>query len=323
METTDSIGFLRYEGKLVEGGLLDAKSAARALNGFDSSLRHFVSVQRPLLATLDLPIPVKIDEGSWMASIPEAIGIWILSQLAIGSSSYSKTAGQKLAENDFKDAGLKDAFKGALKSIQWLFRLGIHLGHLDIKKVTEGLKWDEDSVGIPNAKGEFLNIPKSELKQLAECPPHLLADVASVIEVERSLVIGVKENGKIETVRVEDRERYIFYTPSSRTEVLFPELTHGLDVVLDGVVTRGNKGSNNLGFFYKGHVLNCKPSSGTIVRFKRHLFLQCQITGKITRADKKGNPTELRPQIVFSDLNILSETEQPELPLDLDDEEGG
>jgi hypothetical protein len=57
METVDSIGFLRYEGKMVEGGLLDAKSAARALNGFDFSLRYFISVQRPALADIDLPIP--------------------------------------------------------------------------------------------------------------------------------------------------------------------------------------------------------------------------------------------------------------------------
>jgi hypothetical protein len=320
METADSIGFLRYEGKLVEGGLLDAKSAARALNGFDSSIRYFVSVQRPLLATMDLPIPVKIEEGSWESHIPEAIGIWILAQLAIGSAAYSKTAGQKLAENDFKDASLKDAFKTGLKSVQWLFRIGLHLGHLDLKKVTEGVKWEEDSVGVPNTKGEVLDIPISELKQLAACPPHLLADIASVIEVDRSLVIGVNENGKVETVRVEERERHIFYTPRDTNEVLFPELTHGLPIELEGVVTRGNKGSNNIGFFYNGHVLNCKPVSGTIVRFKRNLFLLCQITGTITRADKKGNPTELRPQIIFADLKILSEADQPELPLDLDDQ---
>lgn len=77
MDIVDSIGFLRYEGKMVEAGLLDAKAAARALNGFDASLRYFISVQRPALADIDLPIPVKIEEGSWEAHIPDTIYGWI------------------------------------------------------------------------------------------------------------------------------------------------------------------------------------------------------------------------------------------------------
>jgi hypothetical protein len=322
MDDVDSIGFLRYEGKLVEGGLLEAKSAARALNGFDSSLRYFISVQRPALAEIDLPIPVKIEEGSWEAHIPTTILGWISSAAAIGGAAYLAKAAQKLAENDFKEVGLKDIIKGAIKSVQWLVRTGLHLGHLEVKRITEGLKWDQEFVGIPNAKGELLQVPISEIKKLAACPTHLLADIASVIELERSLVIGVNENGKIETVRIDEKKRHIFYTPSDDSEVLFPELIHGMNVELDGLVTRGNGRANTIGFLYQKHVLTCEPEQGNIIRFKKHLFLECKIIGMVSRDDAKGHPKESRPRIIFRDLIIISDQEQSELPLGSDDDEG-
>lgn len=144
-----------------------------------------------------------------------------------------------------------------------------------------------------------------------------------MIEVERSLVIGVRAGGKIETVRVDERTRHIFYTPSDDSEVLFPELTHGLSVELEGWVTRGNGRSNTIGFLFQKHVLTCEPAEGNIVRFKKHLFLECKIIGTITRADAKGNPKEARPRIIFRDLITISDNEQTELPLGTDDPEGG
>ena len=71
--------------------------------------------------------------------------------------------------------------------------------------------------------------------------------------------------------------------------------------------------TNTIGFWYKEHVLTCIPKSGSIVRFKKHLFLQCQIIGEITRLDKNGKPTEFRPKIFIEDLTILSDKEQPGL----------
>jgi hypothetical protein len=68
----DLIGFLKYEGKLVEDGILDAKSAAKALFGFDHALRYFITQAHPDLATIQFPIPVQIQRGSWLAVIPSS-----------------------------------------------------------------------------------------------------------------------------------------------------------------------------------------------------------------------------------------------------------
>ncbi len=54
------IGYLKYEGKLVEEGLLDARKAAQALLGFDEAIRFFVGQQSPLLRDLDFELPVRL-----------------------------------------------------------------------------------------------------------------------------------------------------------------------------------------------------------------------------------------------------------------------
>jgi len=87
-------------------------------------------------------------------------------------------------------------------------------------------------------------------------------------------------------------------------EILFPEFQHGQRISLEGVVTRGNEMTNTIGFQYSGHILTCRPRRGSIVRFKRHLFLRCLIIGKISRLDEHGGTTNPRPQIVFDDLQI-------------------
>jgi hypothetical protein len=164
------IGCFRYEGKLVEEGLIEARTASRALSGIDTALHYFLAQEEPLLGTFDLPLPVQIRKGSWET--------WI---------------------------------------------------------------------------------------------PHTIQDT---------------------------------------DEILFPELTHGLPVSLDGIVTCGNEMSNTIGFWYKNHVLTCFPTSRNIVRFKKHLFLKCRIHGEITRLDKNGRPLEKRPKIRFERLETLSNEEQ-------------
>ena len=324
MASTDCIGYLKYQGKIVEDGVLDARSAARALNGLDSALRYFIAQERPDLAAIEFPVPVRIQKGSWEAIIPKTLGDWIVTAAGIAATKYLASAAGKLAEKDFKDVGIRDVFKKALQGIQWLIRIGKHVGHLEVKNVTAGLKWDREGlVGLPNLKGEIIYVPQDEWKRLASCPVKLLSDLASVIEFERSLVIGVEEDGKMKTVEVSQRERYIFFESEDDTEVLFPDLKHGMSVELDGTVTRGNEMSNTIGFLYEQHILTCIPHMGNIVRFKKHLFLPCKISGVISRLDKKGSPTETRPKIVFSDLMILSDKAQPGLPfIGLDDEEG-
>jgi hypothetical protein len=57
---TSSLGFLKYEGNLVQEGYLDARTSARALVGFDKALRYLVARQRTELAGVDFEIPVRI-----------------------------------------------------------------------------------------------------------------------------------------------------------------------------------------------------------------------------------------------------------------------
>ena len=58
------------------------------------------------------------------------------------------------------------------------------------------------------------------------------------------------------------------------------------------------------------------------MRHKRRLFLTCRLLGEVTRLDKHGKPTELRPKIIFDKLAALSDKEQMALPLEgIEDDE--
>lgn len=307
-EDKDSIGYLKYDGKLVDEGILDARAAARALHGFDHSLRYFISQDRPDLAALEFPIPVKIERGSWWAGIPQSAETWIIAALGVAGTAYLTKAASKMAERDFAEIGLKDLFKKALKSVQWMIKIGKHLGTLAHKRLT-GLHWSEDNqiVSIPNGKGEFLDVPRAEFERFLECPSSILSDMASVIELERQLTVGVNEQGEVVEVTVTRSERAIFFAEEGETgEILFPELMHGQYIELDGIVTRGNERTNSLGFLYKEHVLTCYPRQGSIVRFKPHLFLECRIVGVITRKNAETDElTESRPKIIFDELLLI------------------
>jgi len=321
MASNDIIGFLKYEGTLVDEGILDAKSAARALNGFQSAIQYFLVEERSDLATIEIPIPVKIQKGSWEALIPTSIETWILTMAGVAATTYFTTAAKKMAENDFKEIGVKQFIQRSLRSIQWLIKLGKHLGNLEFKNLT-GLKWERTGyVGVPNEKGEILYLPEKCYKQFIACPLALLSEISSVIEVERKLVVGVSDGEETTEVTITHSEKHIFYVNEDEKIILFPELTHGLRIELEGVVTRGNEMANTVGFLYNNHILTCIPSTGSIVRFKKNLFLKCKIIGQITRSDKNQEPNEPRPKILFDDLIILDGDEQMGLDLKGLDEE--
>ena len=306
-QNTKYIGYIKYTGKLVEGGLLDAKKSAQALLGFDEIVRHFVLKEEPLLKDIEFEIPVRIGRGSWEALIPETIGQWILAAGGIGVTAYLTAAAAEMAKKDFKNIGFKDVFRVAIKSAQWMIRIAIHLGAISKKKFLN-IKWrnNNQEIGIPNEKGEYLYVPKKYLDLFNGLPGNLFSKNAFLIEEERSLAIGVYEGEKKDEVAVTFAEKNIFYM-GEEEEVLFPELEHGQSVILEGIVTRGNKTSNTLGFEYKGHILNCIPVEGSVVRFKEALFLSAKITGKIDRSDKFGNPTEKKPRIIFSEIVSIEE----------------
>jgi len=301
---------------MVAGGILDARSAANALHGIDSSLHYFIALENAELGALDIPLPVKIQEGSWEALIPDDILGWIKAIGGIAGivgTTYLSAAAAQLAQNDFKDVTTKQILQKALKSIQNLISIGTHLGNLKFRNIT-GPTWDKEGmIGIRNAKGEILYIPIHEFRKIESCPENILSKMASVVEEERTLVVGIRVGGLVNEVALTRKDRHIFYTDENDTEEpLFPDLTHGKRVALKGTVTRENGRANTLGFLYENHVLTCIPANGQIIPYKKHLFLHCLIKGTISRLDEKGRPIATRPKVIFDDLEILSDKEQLE-----------
>ncbi len=309
-----SIGYIKYKGKLVEEGVFGARASAKALLGFDESLRFFATQQMPQLSTAKYDIPVKIHKGSWELQLPETIGQWLVATAGVSITTYVGTAAKKMADNDFKDIGLKTIFKSSLKAIQWVIKIGQHLGSLDKKKF-EDVKFRDDNkeIGIPNDKGEYLFIPKKYLDFYASSNKKILSELAELIEAERELSVGIFENGQLSEETVTIKDKYIFYIDAEEDDTLFPELYHGLKVELEGYTTRGNQKSNNLGFQYEGHILSCYRVTGNISQFKHCLFLKCKIHGTISRQDKEGQITESRPKIIFSHLEPISNERHPDL----------
>lgn len=312
MEDEKYIGYIKYEGKLVEEGLMDARKQAQVLLGFDSALRYFIGKRAPDFRNLDFEIPVRVRKGSWEALIPETVGGWIQAGLGVVATAYFTKAAQKMAENDFADFGITDLFKHAITAIQWFARIGKHMGDVAIRSF-DNVQFLEGNalVGIPNANGEYLYVPKHMLDLYKSCNPKILEKLAENIEEGRELKIGTIVNGEPEEVAIRVEEKGIFCEEESELEedVLFPELVHGDDVVLEGEVTRENKMSNSMGFKYEEHILTAYPESGSIVRYKPLLFLKCRLYGTVSRLDEKGRIASRRPKLYFSHLEPLESDE--------------
>jgi hypothetical protein len=311
------IGYLKYDGAQVADGIIDARAASIALEGFDSSLRYFLEREDRNIAGQSLPIPVRIDRGSWIAFIPENPGAWLLAALGAGAVIYASTAAKKLAEHDFKDVGLTTLFRKSLTALQWCIRIGKHIGDFTLRKLP-GVTWENNNteVQLPNIRGEILVVPREYFQLFLSTPRNLLKGIARVVDVERGMKLGrKKENGEVDEVEITQSEKYIFVLEDETdSDVLFPELKHGERVTLDGLVTKGNEKENSIGFEYQEHVLTCYPRDGSIVRFKPHLFLHCRIHGEIDRSTEHGDVNANRPKIIFDTLRILN-PDQPELGL--------
>ncbi len=144
MDEEKYIGYLKYSGKLVEEGLLDAKKSAQALIGFDGAIRFFVDQQAPHLTQVDYELPVRVRQGPWEILIPKTIAQWIMAGGGIVITKYLSTAAKKMAEKDFDDVGIKDIFSKALKAIQWVIKIGKHIGNTTKKKF-ESVKFRNDN----------------------------------------------------------------------------------------------------------------------------------------------------------------------------------
>lgn len=311
MDVKEYIGYVKYEGSLVDEGLMDARKAAQALVGFDEIVKFYAGRQSKQLRDMDYDLPVLIKKGTWSIQILENLALWSAAGAGIVGTTYLATAAKKMAEKDFDDFGLKDLFRKAFEAAQWTIRIGKHLKDLTKKKFEKVKFADNNSkIGIPNEEGEYLYVPKFFFDLYIDTNPKLLEKIALLIEPNRTLVVGVVNNGEETREYVPYAARRIFTQEENEDEVLFPELIHGLSVELEGELTRGNETSNTVGFKYQDHILTCEPEIGSIVRFKKALFLSCRMYGRVSRADKEGDYNALRPRIIFSNVEPL-ENDQP------------
>ena len=304
------IGILKYCGESIEDGMLDARKASQALVGFDEAIRFFSIIQNPIFHEVDFELPVKIRQGSWEAYIPDAI-MWIKATSALACSAYIVKAAQKMADNDFDEIGIKTVISKSVEAIKWVIKIGKHIGTLTVKKFKQiEFRNDDTEIGIPNKKGELLWVPREFLEWYAKCPPNLLEKVVKLVENKRTLVVGtyISNIPSYEEITIEHRQ---FFLPEKENEILFPELVHGMEVTLQGQVTRGNETANNMGFRYNEHILTIYPRTGSIVEFKESLFLEAEITGKISRRDEKGELRLRKPKIIFTEIkNIPKDIKQ-------------
>jgi hypothetical protein len=305
----DCVGFIKYEGKRMESGAFDARKSAKALLGFDEALRYFILAQAPGLRDTEFEIPVRIQKGSWIATIPTDIGTLFELGMGIAATAYVTNAAKKMAERDFDDVGFKDVFKTSLEAIKWVARIGKHLGNL-FQRRFENAKFSDNNelIGIPNERGQYLFVPLKYFDLYANCSPKILEKLADNIDGDTILSIGVTENGHLdeETITVHDKAIFAEEEEELTDEILFPELIHGAAVVLVGEVTRENKTSQSMGFKYQDHILTAYPETRNIVPFKPMLFERCRLIGTVDRHDDKGKIGAKRPKLIFSKLEPVS-----------------
>lgn len=136
MDNTEGIlAFIKYEGKLVEDGYLDARKSGEALVGIDELIRYFVYQENPQIKDFEFEIPVRVRKGSWETVFPENIDKFALGAFGLWmAGKYIGSALEEVAKNDFKDVSFKTIFKKAFSGIINVVKLSKHLGTLTRKK---------------------------------------------------------------------------------------------------------------------------------------------------------------------------------------------
>lgn len=297
-EKFEELGFVKYSGASLVNGVIDAGSAGSALVGLDEAVRFFNAQQSPDFAALQYDIPVQTRAGSWEAVL--VAGAAVGGAFALG---YAKKAGEKLAENDFKDIGLKDALKKSMSALQILAKL--------VKHTRRARGWDrirvepslgQETVLVANDLGEELPVPLEYFRWYQQVPPRLLTRMTSVVRADRVLTIGVVREAGTDEVTIFEEEKTLFDQQQEdefEEDILFPELTHGANAHLEGRLIRGSEASNSVGLEYMGHVINCVPAQGSVRQYKAALFLRCKVDGRITRHAKNRFVADRRPTLIL------------------------
>lgn len=309
----NAVGFVSYEWRGAPKGVIDAHAGGTALIGIDEVLRFFNRKQAGSLNNTSYEIPVETGRGSWVA--------WILGVLALPvatfATAYAKKAGEKMAERDFSDIGFKDIAKKSIDALERFIELVKHT-----KKIsdwpTDNVVWKDNSsmVGFPNENGELMFIPSEYLKWYWDLPKGALKKLVSPITNGRYMVVGVNiEGARFRTVDVHagDIAPFIGVNDPADDDFIFPDLIHGQDVELEGVITRGNQQTNSVGFQYQDHILNCMPEMGSIRRFKPAMFLHCKIRATVNRHVASNVQLDRRPTLIILDIIAMESDDQRSL----------
>ena len=313
MEENDYIGYMKFYGENVANGVIQADVAGAALLGFDECIKFFNRKQIPAINLFNYKIPVKTEEGSWIVWVLGAAGTGV----GIFVASYLKKAGEKMAENDFKDIGISDVIGKSIDAIRNLVELIKHKkGNLDWKN--ENHKIEERDGGyfvlIKNDNGQVIYIPVEQYEWFKDMPKKSLEKMVQGVATGQNLSIGVKKNDKFESTEITLKERELFLSAEEDEvdEIVFPELEHGSYAQLEGKLIRGNEKTNSLGFEYIGVILNCHPEKGSIRQYKSALFLKCIIRCYISRAMKNNQNLDKKPTLFLENVEPL-ESDQFEL----------
>lgn len=308
MEESDEIlAFIKYKGKLVENGYLDARKSGEALIGIDELIRYFVYQEYPQIKEFEFEIPVRVRKGSWETIFPENIDKFALGAFGLWmAGKYMGSALEEVAKNDFKDVSFKEIFQKSFQGIVNVIKLSKHLGSLARKKF-DNIQFSQNNklVKITNENGQGLWIPIEVLDLYSNCPQTIFNNLTKIVEEERELIFGFNEDNIIVEETITNKYKYIFTKTEEDDEIVLPELRHGEYVEIDGHITRGNEKSNTIGFMYQGHIITCYPNTGNIKQHKSKLFSNCLLKGFVDRLDKDGNVKEKRPRIRFNDIVTL------------------
>ncbi|WP_049248414.1 hypothetical protein [Neisseria elongata] len=299
MENENYVGYLKFYGKNIENGIIQADIAGQALIGFDECIRFFNKKQNPEIILYDYKIPVITEKGSWV--------VWVLGSMAgmagIFGTAYLKKAGEKMAERDFQDIGFSDIFRKSLLALKNLVDLIKHKkGNINWGNEDFHIEQKNDSffVSIKNESGESILIPIEQLEWFKNIPKKSLEKIVQGVMVGQSLSIGVRnENENFDSTSITNEEKSLFLSSEEdeQEEVIFPELVHGETTQLEGKLVRGNEKTNSLGFEYKGVILNCHPTKGSIRQYKSSLFLKCKIYCYINRHEKSDLILDKKPTL--------------------------
>lgn len=309
--TKENFAYIKYYGERTKDGVIDLAAAANALSGFNDIIKFFNSKQHSYFIDNPYEIPVKIKEGSWIATIVDnPFSSLLLTSGGIFSASYLKKAGEKIAENDFKDVSFKkiltksmNAFVDFIK----LKKLGVSNEEIEKGKklIRNGIVYT--LITLPN--GTKIEIDNEFLDWYKKMPPAIVHKIVNPIEKERLFEIAVLNDDKINKETIDEKEKSFFIpiVNESEEDILLPHLQHNHRYRLEGTLTRGNQSSNSLGFKYSGHILNCYPETGDVSRFKDSLFKKCIVDCHVNRNMKTSLKMDKRPTLILKSSTPIDE----------------